>query len=241
LLFPKGSEGGIWRVGFVQNMLSDEFEAIYEGAPPKRYRVTGPLIDFNEEDAVRQQLLSTVPFVITRKIRSKDGKVIPFSNPVFIMEVSGTPSTETFQLAYADAPSFAIDPKLGGNPRSPLVSVKRTVRFRAFLVSMLTDFPNGARPIVLRSVVHAASEAFDVRTSVRFSPDGASQVLFNLAGPKPPALPPKLIARSPLVPVLSGSNANTVSRARYAALGIATHPFCRKACLDPSDTPEQKR
>src|SRR5262249_54689101 len=75
----------------------------------------------------RQQLLSTVPFVITRKIRSKDGKVIPFSNPVFIMEVSGTPSTETFQLAYADAPSFAIDPKLGGNPRSPLVSVKRTV------------------------------------------------------------------------------------------------------------------
>ena len=239
LLFPKGSEGGTWRVGFVQNMLSDEFEAIYQGAPPKRYRIDSPLVDFNEQDAIRQDLQSTIPFVLTQKIRSPDGNVIPFSNPVFVRQLSGTPTTETFQLAYADMPSFAIDPKLDGDPQSPLLSVRRRVRFRAFLISMLTDFPKGARPVVRRTVVHAVSEIFGVSTSVRFSKAGAFQVLFNIVEPQAPAVP-KLIARSSPVPVISGTSANDASRARYADLGISTHPACRGSCAKPTQGSKQK-
>ena len=240
LLFPKGSEGGTWRVGFVQNMISDEFEATYQGAPTKRYRINTPLVDFNEQDAIRHGLQSTIPFVLTQKIRSPDGNVIPFSNPVFVRELSGTPTTETFQLAYADMPSFAIDPKLNGDPKSPLLSVTRRVRFRAFLVSMLTDFPKGARPLVRRTVVHAVSEIFGVRTSVRFSKEGTFQVLFNTTEPQPPAPVPKLIARSGAVPVISGTTANDASRARFTALGISQHPACRGSCANPARGSSQK-
>lgn len=220
LRFPPSAENGLWRTGFVQNLIADDFEAVYANTPPKRYTVRGPLVDFNREQIVDQPaLISTIPFVFSPPIAALDpetNRQVTFRNPGSHFHKVGVGEEREFRIAYGDRLGFALDLRLNGNPNRQLLSVKRTVKFLAFLVSIS---PSNS------IVVHAVSTPIVVRTDLKV---GSDNVLFGATSVGKPRRPDLRRSDRPK-PVTSGRTANEVSRAKLACLGILTSPLCPKA------------
>ena len=205
--FPRGSETGLWRIGFVQNTELMEVEL--------RYSRQGR-IGFTEQRQLLDIDLDVGPFfppfaaVDPRRlpdVRTNAARL--FRNPHDHFS-DGKEEDVEFAVTYSDRPSILVDTKFNNDPNDRLEFARDTSVFRTFLVSLR---PSG------RIVVQNASTPYRVEVRCEVPPDPSEKVDFDTVIENVQFGPAKGVR-----PVTSGPTAESVFRAKFAELGVNKGP-----------------